>query len=159
MPALDRFVCHSSELNSMCFFLYLESNSCHVRNRYRLSSFVGRRVEALGWGTIEYGGPVSSRLLKVQLDVVNQSRCEATYPQSFTSAQLCTFSRNKDTCSYDSGGPLMFSDSTGNSLLYQIGITSYGIHCASTTPSVSTKVMAYLDWIEKVTPLANYCVQ
>lgn len=72
-------------------------------SRFRTASFEGRRVEAIGWGTVEHGGPVSSRLLKVSLDVVNQTKCESSYPNSVTSAQLCTYSRNKDTCSYDSG--------------------------------------------------------
>lgn len=130
-----------------------------VANRYRYASFVGRQAEALGWGTIEFGGPTSSRLLKVQLDVVNQSRCENAYPDKFTSAQVCTFTQNKDTCSQDSGGPLMISDTSNNNLLYQIGITSYGVHCASSIPSVSTRITSYLDWIERVTPLAKYCIQ
>lgn len=133
---------------------------CDCSNRYRYASFVGRQAEALGWGTIEFGGPISSRLLKVQLDVVDQSRCENAYSQSFTSAQVCTFTRNKDTCSQDSGGPLIITDtSNNNNLLYQIGITSFGVHCASSMPSVSTRITSYLDWIEKVTPLAKYCVQ
>lgn len=83
-------------LKTICFFKFQIS-------RFRTASFEGRRVEAIGWGTVEYGGPVSSRLLKVSLDVVNQTKCESSYPNSVTSAQLCTYSRNKDTCSYDSG--------------------------------------------------------
>lgn len=112
----------------------------------------------MGWGTIEYGGPVSTRLQKVILDIVSQPKCEQSYPGSITSAQICTYARGKDTCSYDSGGPLLFTDTT-NSLLYQIGITSYGLNCATSTPSVSTKVTSYLDWIVSETRYAQYCVQ
>lgn len=56
--------------------------------------------------------------------------------------------------SQDSGGPLMISDTSNNNLLYRIGITSFGMHCAS-----STRITSYLDWIERVTPLAKYCIQ
>lgn len=61
-----------------------------------------------------------------------------------------------DTCSYDSGGPLLFSDA--NNLLYQIGITSYGVSCATSMPSVSTRVTAYLDWITSEARYARFCV-
>lgn len=126
--------------------------------RYQAASFDGRRVEALGWGTVEYGGPVSNRLQKVALDVTSQTKCEAAYPNRITSGQFCTYTRNKDTCSYDSGGPLLYSDANNN-LLYQIGITSFGVSCATSMPSVSTRVAAYLDWITSEARYAHFCVQ
>lgn len=96
-------------------------------SRYRTASFAGRRVEALGWGTTSFGGPLSNRLQKVSLDVTNQSYCESAYPNKITSAQFCTYTPEKDTCNSDSGGPLMYTaNTTGISLLYQIGITRYG---------------------------------
>lgn len=95
--------------------------------------------------------------MKVLLDVVEQSRCEAAYPDRITSAQICTYSPGKDTCNYDSGGPLMFTDPTNDNTLYQIGITSYGQACAASNPSVSTKVADYLDWIRQNAPYANFC--
>lgn len=108
---------------------------------------------------MEYGGPVSNRLQKVSLDVQSQSKCENAYPNRITSGQFCTHTRNKDTCSYDSGGPLLYSDPTGNNLLYQIGITSFGVNCASSMPSVATRVAAYLDWIRSEARYARFCVQ
>lgn len=99
---------------------YILSLKC----RYRTASFAGRRVEALGWGTTEFGGPLSNRLQKVNLEVTNKSSCESAYPNKITSAQFCTFTPGKDTCNSDSGGPLMYTENaTGISLLYQIGIT------------------------------------
>lgn len=57
------------------------------------------------------------------------------------------------------GGPLLYTERTEqNQILYQIGITSYGQYCA-VSPSVSTRVTTYLDWITSVTPNANYCIQ
>lgn len=124
-----------------------------------MATFVGRKVEAIGWGTIQFGGPVSTKLLKVFLDVVHLSQCETAFPNRIISSQVCTLTQGKDTCSYDSGGPLLFSDSAGNNLLYQIGITSYGEACATNRPSVSTRVVSYLDWIQANTPNARFCVQ
>lgn len=126
-------------------------------HRYRTASFVNRRVEALGWGTTEFGGPISTKLLKVALDVVDLSRCQSAYPGRVTDAQVCTYAPNRDTCSYDSGGPLLFTDTVGNGLVYQVGITSYGEACATSRPSVSTRITAYLDWIRSATPDAVYC--
>lgn len=148
--------------------------------RYRTASFAGRRLEALGWGTIEFGGPLSQRLQKVSLEVTNQSHCEAAYPNKITSGQFCTYTPGKDTCNSDSGGPLMYAaNTTGISLLYQIGITryewerfrleqindtiscifSYGLYCAGSAPSINTKVTAYLDWIVSEARTANFCIQ
>lgn len=127
--------------------------------KYQTATFEGRRVEALGWGTTEFGGPVSNRLRKVSLNVTSQSMCQAAYPNKINSGQFCTYSRGKDTCNSDSGGPLMYTDTTGNNLLYQIGIASYGLYCASTTPSVNTRVAAYLDWIMNEARYAIFCVQ
>lgn len=72
-------------------------------SRYATASFANRQVEALGWGTIEFGGPVSNRLQKVSLEVTNHSSCESAYPNRITSAQFCTYSQGKDTCQSDSG--------------------------------------------------------
>lgn len=127
--------------------------------RYQTTSFAGRRVEALGWGTTEFGGPLSNRLQKVSLDVINQSACESAYPNRITSGQFCTYTRGKDTCNSDSGGPQFFTDVNGNNLLYQIGITSYGLYCATSMPSVNTRVTAYLDWIVSEARYARFCVQ
>lgn len=95
--------------------------------------------------------------MKVSLDVVDLSRCERAYPNRITSAQICTFTNGKDTCSYDSGGPLLWTDTTNDNILYQIGVTSYGEACAASNPSVSTKVGDYLDWIRQNAPFANFC--
>lgn len=105
------------------------------------------------------GGPLSNRLQKVSLEITNQSSCESAYPNKITSAQFCTYTNGKDTCNSDSGGPLMYTtNTTGVNLLYQIGVTSYGLYCASSSPSVNTKVAAYLDWIINEARSANFCI-
>lgn len=55
----------------------------------------------------------------------------------------------------DSGGPLIYIDSSHR--VYNIGIVSYGIGCASTHPGVNTRVTEYLDWIIKNTSEEFFC--
>jgi secreted trypsin-like serine protease len=51
-----------------------------------------------------------------------------------------------DTCSGDSGSPLMMFSSNNQWIL--IGLTSYGFECAQTAyAGVYTRVAAYQDWI------------
>lgn len=59
---------------------------------------MNRAVEATGWGTLEFGGPLSTTLQKVSLNVISNENCETQYPAAITPQQMCTFRRNKDTC-------------------------------------------------------------
>ena len=108
---------------------------------------IGKLVQGVGWGTIEFGGPRSDHLRKVNLNIVNSTSC--------TSSQLCSYAVNRDTCTFDSGGPLLLKDNQ----IYTIGIISYGIACALNVPSVNTNVIAYLDWIMSQTKSVVYCVK
>ncbi|XP_059607767.1 venom serine protease 34-like [Phlebotomus argentipes] len=120
------------------------------------NTFQGTRVEAAGWGTLEYGGPRSNRLQRVTLDVVANSVCTSRLnnPNILTS-HLCTFTPGRDTCQYDSGGPLMWTNPR-NGLLYLTSLASFGSQCA-TTPSVNTRVTSFLTWIRQNTPGVQYC--
>jgi secreted trypsin-like serine protease len=71
---------------------------------------------------LEFAGPQSSVLQHVTLNVVNYGNC--------TKNQICSFAANKDTCQSDSGGPLFLVD---KSLLYVVGVVSYGVECARQT--------------------------
>lgn len=67
--------------------------------RFAFSTFADVQVVALGWGTLEFSGPMSAALQKVDLNVVSNARCETSYPTgAVTAAQLCAFARGKDTC-------------------------------------------------------------
>lgn len=52
----------------------------------------------------------------------------------------------------DSGGPLLWQDKYN---LVLIGIISNGVYCASNEPGIDTRVGAFIDWIESVTPGKN----
>ncbi|XP_035739812.1 venom protease-like [Vespa mandarinia] len=104
-----------------------------------------------GWGAVYFNGPSSSRLLELQIPVVNQERCKNSF-KSFTNAVIddriiCAgFARGgKDACQGDSGGPLM---TPHNNSYYLIGVVSYGYRCAEPGyPGVYSKVSSFLNFI------------
>ncbi|XP_058461897.1 venom serine protease 34-like isoform X2 [Malaya genurostris] len=125
--------------------------------KYYGATFVGLELEAVGWGSTDFGDPKSNVLLKVSLTVIDPSKCYATF-KNYAITQICTFVPGKDTCQSDSGGPLLYTDFY-NGLVYLIGTVSYGMACATNDPSVSTRVTEYMDWIMKNTPEWTYCYQ
>ncbi|XP_035919182.1 venom serine protease-like [Anopheles stephensi] len=122
------------------------------------ASFVGIQLEAVGWGTLDYGAPKSNVPMKVSLAVVQPTQCSSLYANYSSTQQLCTLTPNKDTCQSDSGGPLFYTDGY-NMRAYLIGTIGYGIACATDRPSVSTNVLYYMQWIMNNTPEWNYCYQ
>lgn len=112
-------------------------------------------VVATGFGLTEFGGSPSPVLLKVQLEVVPLAVCAAHYTnarkmrEGLVSHQLCAGDTQpngrRDTCQGDSGGPLQ---QLRNRQLHVIGVTSFGVGCASAVPAVYTRVHSFLDWIE-----------
>ncbi|XP_041782957.1 venom serine protease-like isoform X2 [Anopheles merus] len=121
--------------------------------RYSTSNFAGSIVEATGWGTMDFGAPTSNVLRKVSLSVISQQSCQSSMPNILAS-HICTYTPGKDTCQYDSGGPLLF---TTGGRVYLVGVVNYGVSCASSKPSVSSRITSYLSWIQSVTPGVTYC--
>ncbi|KAJ6647070.1 Venom serine protease 34 [Pseudolycoriella hygida] len=120
---------------------------------YQSVSFVDTIVEATGWGTIFFGGEISTTLRKVSLNVISNTLC-SQYFSNIAATQICVKTPTKDTCQRDSGGPLY---GTINGQVFLIGIISYGQGCATDYPSVNTRVTSYLSWIQENTPGAVYC--
>uniref|UniRef100_A0A182N2U7 Peptidase S1 domain-containing protein n=1 Tax=Anopheles dirus TaxID=7168 RepID=A0A182N2U7_9DIPT len=126
--------------------------------RYSTQTFEGATVEATGWGDLDFGGPRADALQKVQLGVISNADCSRRLSATVPYQHLCTFATGRDTCQADSGGPLYYANpATG--FLYNVGIVSFGIACATDNPSVNTRVTEYLDWIMANTPYTFYCYQ
>uniref|UniRef100_A0A0A9X0K6 Serine protease snake n=3 Tax=Lygus hesperus TaxID=30085 RepID=A0A0A9X0K6_LYGHE len=112
---------------------------------------------ATGWGHTKWEGVGSPILQKVWLDLIDNAKCNKSYgiqiqiPQGVEeSKMLCTTGRGvRDTCQGDSGGPLQLPVANPYCMYYQIGVTSFGVECASKFPGVYTRVSHYLPWIEK----------
>ncbi len=125
---------------------------------------IGTRATALGWGiagviTTECrddpsgtGCPTLSDVLR-EVDLpVRSSPCGTVDSR----AEFCAGAEiGKDTCSSDSGGPLLVQD---GGIWYQIGITSSGNpECDGSRGGTYARVATFHDWIEEtidVPPMA-----
>ncbi|XP_075216405.1 venom protease-like [Lycorma delicatula] len=117
-------------------------------------------VIGAGWGRIDYAGPRSTILLKVDLDYLTIRDCSNTADLRVApggleeKTMICAgvLEGGKDTCSGDSGGPLFLprkNDQLPCFLQTQLGITSFGKHCAlKGFPGIYTRVLSYVPWIE-----------
>jgi len=112
--------------------------------------FTNRRAFVIGWGTIYFGGPVSSTLQEVNVRVWEPSECKknyATLDRNVLDTMLCAGETNRDSCQGDSGGPLNCMSQTTRK--WELcGVVSWGARCAEPDfPGVYTKVTEYLSWI------------
>lgn len=101
-------------------------------------------------------GYSSPYLLKLAVPYVQNNECVSRYNRSRTQVrigarQMCAGGQTgRDSCSGDSGGPLMLSQYfNGESRYFQHGIVSFGPrNCGSEgLPGVYTRVSQYMDWI------------
>jgi trypsin len=95
----------------------------------------------------------SAILLTGWLKLWSQADCAKAYqdyPGRITTLTLCASGREgTDSCTGDSGGPLMARDRVG---LVQIGVISWGDGCGKIgRPGVYVRVDKYLGWIWQVT--------
>ncbi|KAF2904498.1 hypothetical protein ILUMI_01681 [Ignelater luminosus] len=108
----------------------------------------GSEVTALGWGSTDANViSVSEGLNYVHVHLIDHGKCYEEYRdyiKQITDRMVCAMAPRKDSCIYDSGGPLI-----QNGLL--IGIVSWGPHpCAHPIrPGVYTKVSYFSSWIRK----------
>ncbi|MFE5795744.1 S1 family serine peptidase [Streptomyces sp. NPDC056503] len=112
-------------------------------------SFGHTRLEAVGWGATAFGEGPSPVLRAVTLDTLPNTACALRGVESLTPAQLCTWTPGRDTCVYDSGGPLVHRAGTGRPTL--AALVSYGRGCATDTPAVNTRITSHLPWIARTT--------
>uniref|UniRef100_A0A182WMS8 CLIP domain-containing serine protease n=1 Tax=Anopheles minimus TaxID=112268 RepID=A0A182WMS8_9DIPT len=116
-----------------------------IRNR----AHAGLTSYAAGWGKTETA-TASQKKLKVELKVTDLKDCAPVYQRNsiiIDSTQMCAGGvRLKDTCSGDSGGPLMRQIAGA---WYLIGVVSFGPQKCGTAgvPGVYTNVAEYVDWI------------
>ena len=112
----------------------------------------------IGWGSIDPEGEnISTTLQQVSLPIVSNDTCNDSLHESFgisidvSSGMLCAgYSEGgKDSCSGDSGGPLLVSN-------YVTGIVSWGPStCAEPEGyGVYTRVSDYAAWISSI--ICNY---
>merc|ERR1712061_580623 len=110
----------------------------------------------IGWGSTGSNEPTEPVLRQAEVPLVDISTCSQNYRPvrniNIGKTQICAGLGNKDTCSGDSGGPILSSELGKNNQWSVIGITSFGVKCGdSRFPGVYTRVDQYLDWIRRNT--------
>jgi len=108
----------------------------------------GRLATVAGWGNTikqpprgDNGSRYPDRMRVARVPIVSDARARDVYGPSFVGALMVAAGREgKDTCSGDSGGPMLARQDDKR---YQIGITSFGRGCgARGYPGVYTEVNA-----------------
>ncbi|CAD6234915.1 GSCOCT00014118001.2-RA-CDS [Cotesia congregata] len=124
--------------------------------QHSLDSFGGNYVDLLGWGLTEFGGRQSPVLQDARVSVITNKICMETYSE-IGSRQLCTLTDGKDSCEFDSGGPVLWENPTTKNIVL-VAIIGYSRLCADEKPSVNSRVGAYIDWIRTQAPQGyQYC--
>ncbi|XP_026836538.1 spaetzle-processing enzyme [Drosophila erecta] len=102
--------------------------------------------EATGWGNIDLIN-TATVLQTVSLNRLDQSECAQSLRTFLAYGQFCAGQALVDTCSGDSGGPLLRKMSNGQmTRTVQLGIVSYGHHLCR-GPGVYTDVPSFTKWI------------
>ncbi|XP_035915660.1 clotting factor B [Anopheles stephensi] len=113
-------------------------------------AYNGQTATVIGWGSLRENGPQPAILQEVNLPIWTNNECRIKYgpaaPGGIIDTMLCAGQAAKDSCSGDSGGPLMVNDGRWT----QVGVVSWGIGCGKGQyPGVYTRVTAFLPWIKK----------
>ncbi|VUC23479.1 unnamed protein product [Clonostachys rosea] len=106
----------------------------------------GSTVTVAGWGlTSESGSTLPASLLKVSVPVVSRSTCRSQYGTSaITDNMFCAGVEEggKDSCSGDSGGPIVDESNT------LVGLVSWGQGCAQAGYSgVYARLGSLITWV------------
>ncbi|XP_062707054.1 transmembrane protease serine 9 [Aedes albopictus] len=112
----------------------------------------GATATVIGWGSLQENGPQPSILQEVNLPIWSNTDCSRKYgaaaPGGIIESMLCAGQAAKDSCSGDSGGPLMVNSGRWT----QVGIVSWGIGCGKGQyPGVYSRVTSFMPWITKNT--------
>ncbi|XP_076233544.1 serine proteinase stubble [Calliopsis andreniformis] len=112
--------------------------------------YSGKSATVIGWGSLRESGPQPAILQEVSVPIWTNNECKVKYgaaaPGGIVDSFICAGKATKDSCSGDSGGPLMVNDGRWT----QVGVVSWGIGCGKGQyPGVYTRVTHFLPWIYK----------
>lgn len=112
----------------------------------------GTNVEVIGMGFLENDGEDAEVLHRVGLTVISDEECDILYDGDIhRKSMICASSDGeKDSCSGDSGGPLILLGETPDEDI-QVGIVSFGEDCADPDyPGVYAEISYLRPWIDSV---------
>ncbi len=138
----------------------------HTTDTQKMDLFLQNTSEGMnsvvtGWGATSFdpltenAGGFPEQLMEVTVPIVSNDTCASVYSALggiIESSQLCAGLQEggKDSCSGDSGGPLMVEE---NGIFKQAGIVSFGAGCAlADAYGVYTRVSSFASWIENYIP-------
>ncbi|XP_067002303.2 chymotrypsin-like protease CTRL-1 [Anabrus simplex] len=112
--------------------------------------YAGQDATVIGWGSLYESGQQPGVLQEVTIPIWTNQECRAKYgnaaPGGIVEHFLCAGQAGRDSCSGDSGGPLMVNSGRWT----QVGIVSWGIGCGKGQyPGVYTRVTHFMPWITK----------
>ncbi|CAF1340657.1 unnamed protein product [Rotaria magnacalcarata] len=111
----------------------------------------GTRLAIIGWGAIQHGANnLSDALRQTEAFVLNNNnpRCRLSLKNNKTQFCAGLNSGIKDTCTGDSGGPIL---EWKGKWWQQVGIASYRSSCGmDDQPNIYTRLAYYFDWMETV---------
>lgn len=128
---------------------------CLVRGPLLEKSFLGEKAEVAGWGIYDIRhGRRSVILQTVTLPVASPEICRTVFRRDgvdFGDGQMCVGGKEgQDSCSGDSGGPLMKPETLdGYTRYYLIGLVSFGARVCGklNEPAVYTRIASHVSWI------------
>ncbi|XP_066905047.1 venom serine protease [Halyomorpha halys] len=111
----------------------------------------GKFIKVTGWGLTKNTGD-QNVLREVDIQVISRKECQRQWSiVTIRQTQICAFTRFKDSCNANSGGPLVYEDPDTHRFT-QVALVSFGPKQCGTDPrpSVNTNVFSYVDWIKNV---------
>merc|ERR1712142_113874 len=112
-----------------------------------------------GWGSVNHYHDKPNSLQAVDIRTMDNEECQKLYKDDYYDIDytiddnsICAFTKNKDTCYGDSGGPLITLEPPNYKHYSVIGVVSWGldIHCTENySPGVYARVTSALPWIKE----------
>lgn len=123
----------------------------------------GTVATVIGWGASVFQGPLTTQLQQAGVPIITDDACNAAYPVSDPNpfdvlTMFCAGDSTADTCTGDSGGPLMVPRVDTFALA---GVTSYGLECGDAAkPGVYARVGAadMNAWVRTQIPTASIAI-
>ncbi len=123
----------------------------------------GTVATIIGWGATFAGGPLTPQLQQAGVPILGDGTCTSAYPSSDPNpfdlaSMLCAGDGSADTCTGDSGGPLMVPRVDDFALA---AVTSYGMDCGNPArPGVYARAGAQSlnDWVRAQIPTASFTI-
>ena len=123
----------------------------------------GTVATVIGWGAMVAGGTRPTQLQQAGVPIRDDATCAAAYPATDPNpfdvlSMLCAGDGSADTCTGDSGGPLMVPRGDDFALA---GVTSYGAACADPAhPGIYARAGApdLNTWVRAHIPTADIAI-